>query len=273
MTQINAATFIAAVTLYAESDPNNVDDAQKIAAVIVNRTKNPAWWGNDLRTVCLEKYQFSCWNWRFTGASDSAKARISPFFSDINLLTPKPMDTIKSEWLSECYAIVEQAVQGFDPTEGADHYHASYINKPSWAVGMVRTTASVFNRETFSGHQFYQIGHDGAYPQIAKRSKRITGATAASGTMAVAAVTDLASNNSALETMIEAAKQSITTDSVTAVAQKIPDVVQKIGGHMVPASALWFVTAMLVGVVGYMIWTRRVDNPQPSKLPFERYGE
>lgn len=54
-------TEILAKTLYGECRGEPFEGKQAVANVIMNRVNNPRWWGNDVRSVCLRAYQFSCW--------------------------------------------------------------------------------------------------------------------------------------------------------------------------------------------------------------------
>src|SRR4051794_15177463 len=48
-------------TLYGEAEANNAADAKAIAWVIVNRADLPNW-PDSVAQVCLQPWQFSCWN-------------------------------------------------------------------------------------------------------------------------------------------------------------------------------------------------------------------
>lgn len=123
-------------TLYGESEAGDITDARAIACVILNRVRYPNW-PNRIAAVCLQSWQFSCWN------ADNPRRQ--------HLLDADPS---KAPWLRECYAVAQQAIDGTlqDITKGSTHYWATYIREPKWAKGKVpvfETPAGRYN------HLFY----------------------------------------------------------------------------------------------------------------------
>lgn len=53
---------LLARTLWGEARSEGEDGMQAIACVVLNRVKNPRWWGTDVQSVLKKPYQFSCWN-------------------------------------------------------------------------------------------------------------------------------------------------------------------------------------------------------------------
>lgn len=54
---------ILARTIWAEARGEGEFGMRAVACVVLNRVKSKiTWWGNDIRSVCLKPYQFSCWN-------------------------------------------------------------------------------------------------------------------------------------------------------------------------------------------------------------------
>lgn len=53
---------IFALTLLGEFESGGEMGMDDVASVVMNRVKAMAWWGRDIRSVCLWPYQFSCWN-------------------------------------------------------------------------------------------------------------------------------------------------------------------------------------------------------------------
>lgn len=53
---------VLARTIVGEARNQGDIGMQAVACVVLNRTKRPGWWGNDIKTVCLHPGQFSCWN-------------------------------------------------------------------------------------------------------------------------------------------------------------------------------------------------------------------
>lgn len=126
---------ILARTLYGEAEARDYDDAEAIANVVMNRVK---WrnWPNTVAEVCLQPWQFSCWN-----HNDPNRGRILSV-------------TESDEWFRECLRIAAEALAGtlVDKTNGATHYHADYIPVPFWAKGK---TPSYVNRHGRYTHYFY----------------------------------------------------------------------------------------------------------------------
>ena len=74
-----------------------------------------------LAQVCLQRKQFSCWN----GKADGMKAL---------------EDTIAQAKKHPRWKIAEKILgSNTNFTNGADHYHADYIDKPYWADSMTVT--------------------------------------------------------------------------------------------------------------------------------------
>jgi hypothetical protein len=92
---------------------------QAVMSVVLNRARSGiGWWGNDIRSVCLAREQFSCWN------ADS------PELSEMRAVT------VADEAFSVAMNLAELAVQGIlpDNTNGSDSYFAVSIPAPAWAA-------------------------------------------------------------------------------------------------------------------------------------------
>ena len=114
-------------TLYGEAKANDVQDAIAIACVVMNRVALPNW-PDDVEAVCIQPYQFSCWN-----TNDPNRARIFK---------------ASGSWFNKCVEIAMQAVnhQLNDPTHCSTHYHTPAV-KPSWSRGkkpVYRTAGHLF---------------------------------------------------------------------------------------------------------------------------------
>lgn len=107
--------LILARTIYGEARGESEGAKIAVANVIMNRVKNPKWWGNTVKEVCLAKNQFSCFN-----------------FDDPNFLELINV-TIKNKVFQECFGIAFSVMKGFiiDNTNGANHYHNKSVN-PEW---------------------------------------------------------------------------------------------------------------------------------------------
>lgn len=116
----NAATdmLTLARTIYGEAAGEPWMGKEAVAHVVLNRSRSGRYPAS-VTEVCLQPKQFSCWN-----AND-------PNFPKIRNLQPGA-DTV----FDNCCEIAGKALHGLlnDPTGGALHYHADYIDKPSWVV-------------------------------------------------------------------------------------------------------------------------------------------
>jgi N-acetylmuramoyl-L-alanine amidase len=127
------ATEILARTIYGEARGEGKVGMEAVASVILNRASNPNRWPNDVRDVCLERKQFSCWN-----LTDPNREK---------LLTV----TAKDSGFRLALDTAERAVAGLldDPTGGADHYHEKSII-PGWVKGQTPTAK-------IGRHVFYRL--------------------------------------------------------------------------------------------------------------------
>lgn len=109
---------ILARTLYGEAAAGDELDAIAIAHVVCNRVSYSQW-PNTIQTVCLQPWQFSCWN-----QNDPNRDRI---------MNVSPEDP----WFRKCQGIARQVLEGAipDPTNRATHYYANYIKPPLWVKG------------------------------------------------------------------------------------------------------------------------------------------
>ena len=118
---------VVALTILAEARGEGKDGMAAVACVIaqraINRNLTP-------EQVCLQKWQFSCWN----GKSEQ----------DLDHLYKSPM----AEWalyLEQNIHSMNRAKVGF-----ADHYYADWIKAPYWATGRTPTI-------TIGKHLFYKL--------------------------------------------------------------------------------------------------------------------
>lgn len=106
-----------------------------VAWVIVNRARNPRWWGRGIRGVCLQPWQFSSWN-----AGDPNRQLITALAKD----DPRYL-ALRS--------LMVEVLAGWhpDPTRGADHYCTRAVApKTKWARGKT-PVAEIGN------HLFYRL--------------------------------------------------------------------------------------------------------------------
>ncbi len=104
--------LVLARTIYGEARGENDETKKAVANVVINRVKNPKWWGKTVKEVCLARKQFSCFN-----------------FSDPNFEKLIKV-TIKDKTFQECFGIAYAAVKKLIPdnTNGATHYHNKDID-------------------------------------------------------------------------------------------------------------------------------------------------
>ena len=126
---------IVARTAYGEARGCGVLGLTAVINVICNRAAHPTWWGDNLSSVCLEPYQFSCRN-----LNDPNRAK---------LLSVGESDP----WFAIARGLATRAVYGTlaDLTHGADSYFArSMQTPPAWAARATRLYVD-------SCHAFYRV--------------------------------------------------------------------------------------------------------------------
>lgn len=211
-------------TLYGEADANNGVDARAIANVIMNRTKHTNW-PQSVREVCLQPWQFSCWN-----TNDPNRARIL---------------AAEGPWFDRCKEIATEVYNGgavYDQTKGATHYYASYVKKPKWAKGKHPVYSVV--HKTGSYHFFFN-DIDTKPPETATEAleqsrplgstKTVTAAKlATTGAVGVAGVSEY----------------------VQQLAPTMPLLLK------VMEYAPWLIIGCLASGMGFMVWSRIQDRRQ-----------
>lgn len=136
---MNEDIDIISRTAWAEGRSHGLDGMAAVINVIANRAAEPGWWGKDMRSVCLAKQQFSCWN------ANDQQAKI---IRKVNLADALFFDATM---------LATAAVNGKlrDRTNGATHYYAEYIAPPKWAVGHKPT---LIIGPKGQRHLFFRIG-------------------------------------------------------------------------------------------------------------------
>lgn len=122
---------VVAATLWGEARNQGEAGVRAVACVIANRTRTRFRRRQSAREVCLDRWQFSCWN---TG--------------DPNLPRMLRVATRPDRDFEQALAIAREVLSNtlVDVTGGARHYHASRI-LPSWARGV--TPCAVFGDHLF----------------------------------------------------------------------------------------------------------------------------
>lgn len=110
---------VIAATLWGEARNQGPRGLQAVACVIANRARTRYRRCTDARAVCLDRWQFSCWN-----EKDPNRARM--------LAVVRQPDDL----LLQSLALADDVLAGdiADITRGARHYHTGRI-RPFWAKG------------------------------------------------------------------------------------------------------------------------------------------
>ncbi len=122
-------------TIYGEARGESLEGKQAVANVVMNRV-NSRRFPDSIERVCLQPWQFSCWN-----ESDPNRAIINN------------MHPGRDDIFDTCLSMAVQAKNGTlpDVTGGADHYYASYIGAPSW----IRNSPQAYMTAQIGAHKFY----------------------------------------------------------------------------------------------------------------------
>ncbi len=122
---------ILARTLWGEARGEGLRGMQAVATVILNRARNPRWWGHDVRSVCLAKYQFSCWLPKPEGELPSVQGVT---------VTDPSFELARSIAAGALGKLV-------DATCGADTYANLHVSSPAWARG--KTPCAIIGMHSF----------------------------------------------------------------------------------------------------------------------------
>ena len=117
---------VVARTCWGEARGLGQSGMLAVAFVIRNRAVSPRWWGTDFVTVCLQAWQFSCWN-----ENDPNRAKLIAVTAGTD------------QQFAEALAIADQIVCGKcgeDITLGADSYYSIGIAAPDWTATAAFTT-------------------------------------------------------------------------------------------------------------------------------------
>ncbi len=211
---------ILARTLYGEAESGNREDAQAIAAVIVNRSRSGKW-PSDISEVCLQPWQFSCWN-----SNDPNRQRILK---------------AKGKWFEACKAIAKLACSGKlgSSAYGATHYYATFIPAPRWAKG--RKPCHEVKHRNGNKHVFFN-NVDRPVPKTAKEAldeKRPLGST---GTVKAARA---------------GVGAALGVGAIAEQAEKLQPLLPFV--YEIKEYAPWAIAAILGLALAYMLW-RRIDD-------------
>ena len=122
MDELTNQAQIVAMALFSET--KDVEDAKKIASVMVNRTKRPERFGATLQDVVYAPKQFS-----------------GVYSNEWHKALNNKLNEEEAEIYKQFLQIGYQATKGTLPDEanGADHYFNPKLVKPSWSKKMTKT--------------------------------------------------------------------------------------------------------------------------------------
>jgi N-acetylmuramoyl-L-alanine amidase len=150
---------VLTLTLWAEARNQGRRGIVAVGSVIRNRANQPAWWGRDVRSVCLARYQFSCWN----PGEDVNHLKLLAL-ADRWADGAKPADL--DRFLPMCHEVAAGILVNVitDTVLGSDHYFSPKGmlprgTVPAWAndgTGQARPPTIIVN-----DHWFYKLGPDG----------------------------------------------------------------------------------------------------------------
>lgn len=214
-------------TIYGEAEANNLADAAAVADVIWNRKKNGKQWPNTLAEVCLQPWQFSCWN-----TNDPNRNRIL---------------NAKGPWFDNCVAIARKVVEleGFGVTNGATHYYATWIKAPKWAKG--HTPCYRIAHKNGHEHLFFN-DIDTSAPVNASEALEQVRPLNKTGTIAAAQVG-----------VAGAATVGILSESVNQLAPAFP-----LAQTLISASP-WVIVAITLSAIAFMAYRRIMDRAEGNR--------
>lgn len=125
---------VFALTLWAEARSQTDDGIRAVAHVIRNRVLSPRMrklFGRGWKGVCLQPWQFSCWN-------DDPNDHNHTLLMDVVRQVKRPEFRAVGN-LARCYGIARETMRDDVPDEvhGADHYLTAWLLKhkpPRWAA-------------------------------------------------------------------------------------------------------------------------------------------
>ena len=140
---------VLALTMWAEARGEAVEGRIAVGCVVRERVRDPRW-PDTYREVCLQTWQFSCWN-----TSDPNHAKLmrlaTLFLADFAIRSSTPLDPM----LRECLYLAEGVIGGqiLDRVGRANHYLTRTLlerHPPAWTAGQVPVARVV-------GHAFFRL--------------------------------------------------------------------------------------------------------------------
>ena len=135
---------ILAMTIAGEARGEPIQGQIAVAWVVKNRADNPKWWGNDIISVCLRRYQFEMYNFL-------VKEEIDWRDLYMGIRQHSQWDAIRAVTKRIHRAIAEAVIVGLipDPTSGSTHYYNPKYASPAWANDLEYV-------KTIGQHRFYR---------------------------------------------------------------------------------------------------------------------
>lgn len=107
-----SGVLVLARTIYGEARGEDDETKKAVANVVMNRVKNPKWWGKTVKEVCLARKQFSCFNFDDPNFEKLIKAAIK--------------DKAFQDCFGTAFAVIKELIS--DNTDRATHYHNKDID-------------------------------------------------------------------------------------------------------------------------------------------------
>lgn len=116
MTYIHPDIDVLARTLWGEARNQGSGGMRAVAHVVINRVRQPGWWGKTVAGVCRKARQFSCWN-----KGDPNRAKLERV-------------TMRDPHFRLCLRAAAEALAGLskDPTGGATHFMTKARHREGW---------------------------------------------------------------------------------------------------------------------------------------------
>jgi N-acetylmuramoyl-L-alanine amidase len=120
---------VVAMTIWAESRAEPIEGQVAVGCVIRNRVLKPGpQFGDTWKTVCLKRWQFSCW------IPEGGEQNYQMLMARCELAQRG-----KAPWPAQALWIAQGIIAGVvaDRVNGATHYYASWlVPPPKWARGV-----------------------------------------------------------------------------------------------------------------------------------------
>lgn len=235
-------TDVMARTLYGEAEAYNERDAIAIACVIYNRVAygmQSGIWPKTVGGVCLQPWQFSCWN-----PGDPNRKRIL---------------VASDGWFERCKQIASTVLRGEmpDPTRGGTHYYETSVRMPKWAKGKKPVYRVAHGKPGKTEHLFFN-DIDTPPPQNAKEALNQIKPLAQSKTIKGSQVAGIATAGSIVANLAEPSLMQQVSDGAAAASSILP--LAQLLAEYAPA-ALGLIALIAIGYIVYV----RIEERRKGK--------